>query len=223
VLVLVLVVLVVLLVVLLMLLVLIVLTLLPQMVADTTEVYSVMAVGHEWGWKQLKLGDPLLNGTGVWTISNRYVPGATNISATAIATARKDLKYTGTDADFDFGMVYGDQQADPSRQERSAGLLRDLAADHKLTKSDLMMTLSDHSHGGKENAHEPYVAQPHWRGSELDEHTEHGGLSASSMVSDFSTDAEKPRKIAWHSTCCCWCCCYCCCSCSCCCCWSCSC
>eukprot|EP00729_Bicosta_minor_P012412 gene12412-19544_t len=58
-------------------------------------------------------------------------------------------------AGFDFGMVYGDQEADPSRQERSAGLLRDLAEDHKLTKVDLMLTLSDHSYGGKENAHEP--------------------------------------------------------------------
>ena len=169
------------------------------MVADTTEVYSVMAVGHEWGWKQLKLGDPLLNGTGVWTISNRFVPGATNISRTAIATARKHLEYKGTDEAFDFGMVYGEQSADPSRQERSAGLLRDLAAAHKLTKADLMMTLSDHSYGGKEHAHEPYVAQPHWRGTEIDEHTEEGGISASSMVSDFSTNAAKPRKIAWHT------------------------
>jgi hypothetical protein len=169
------------------------------MVADTTEVYSVMAVGHEWGWKQLKLGDPLLNGTGVWTISNRFVPGATNISRTAIATARKDLEYKGTDEAFDFGVVYGEQSADPSRQERSAGLLRDLAAAHKLTKADLMITLSDHSYGGKENAHEPYVAQPHWRGTEIDEHTEEGGISASSMVSDFSTNAAKPRKIAWHT------------------------
>ena len=164
------------------------------MVADTAEVYSVMAVGHEWGWKQLKLGDPLLNGTGVWTISNRYVPGATNISATAIATARKHLGYTGTDADFDFGVVYGDQDADPSRQERSAGLLRDLAKDHKLTKADLMMTLSDHSYGGSENAHEAYVAQPHWRGTEIDEHTVNGGISASSMVSDFSTLQSRARS-----------------------------
>ena len=115
-----------------------------------------------------------MTGTGVWTISNRYVPGATNISATAIATARKHLRYTGTDAGFDFGMVYGDQEADPSRQERSAGLLRDLAEDHKLTKVDLMLTLSDHSYGGKENAHEPYVAHPHWDGAEIDEHTVNG-------------------------------------------------
>ena len=24
---------------------------------------DIQAVGHEWGWKQLMLGDPLLNGT----------------------------------------------------------------------------------------------------------------------------------------------------------------
>ena len=107
-----------------------------------------------------------------------------------------------------------------------------------------MLTLSDHSHGGAANAHEPYVAQPHWHGTllaiaiprncsrglrntyccgslwehflgpgnklggpnrerrhgtEIDEHTMSGGISASSMVSDFSTDVAVPRKIAWHT------------------------
>ena len=77
------------------------------MVSDATSVFSVMAVGHEWGWKQFLEGDPALHGTGVWTISNICFHGATNISATAIATARKDLGYAGSDADFDFGKVYG--------------------------------------------------------------------------------------------------------------------
>ena len=34
-------------------------------------------------------------------------------------------------------------------------------------------------------------------GAELDEHSEYGGLTASSMVSDFMTDMS--RKIAWHT------------------------
>ena len=36
---------------------------------------------------------------------------------------------------------------------------------------------------------------PHWDGTEIDEHTEKGGLSASSMVSDFTLDGV--RKTAW--------------------------
>ena len=38
-------------------------------------------------------------GTGVWTISNRYFPGATHYSPTAIATARKVFGYNGTGDD----------------------------------------------------------------------------------------------------------------------------
>ena len=117
----------------------------------------------------------------------------------------------GTDSDFDFGLIYGSTHASPTRQIRSSTLLRDLAADHKLTKHDLMLTLSDHSYG--EDPHEPYQRMPHWDGNrlratylsskpfndfplflgpcvtilpgvgtEIDEHTESGGLSASSMV-----------------------------------------
>ena len=79
-----------------------------------------MAVGHEWGWKQFKNDD--LNGTGVWTISNRYFPGVPNtqISPTAISTARKVLGYNGTDDEFDFGKVYGDTRASPTRQVSSS-------------------------------------------------------------------------------------------------------
>jgi hypothetical protein len=58
-----------------------------------------------------------------------------------------------------------------------------------------MLTLSDHSRGT--DPHEPYVAEPHWDGTEIDEHTLYGGLTASSMVSDFTTDGS--RKIAWHT------------------------
>lgn len=58
-----------------------------------------------------------------------------------------------------------------------------------------MLTLSDHSHGT--DPHERYVAEPHWDGTEIDEHTLYGGLTASSMVSDFTTDGS--RKIAWHT------------------------
>ena len=182
-----------------------------------------MAVGHEWGWKQFKNDD--LNGTGVWTISNRYFPGVPNtqISPTAISTARKVLGYNGTDDEFDFGKVYGDTRASPTRQVsssyakaarqsaqvlahiarccrflwqiRSSTLLRDFAADHKLTKRDLMLTLSDHSYGI--DPHEPYQRMPHWDGTEIDEHTIDGGISASSMVSDFTLDGS--RKIAWHT------------------------
>ena len=57
-----------------------------------------------------------------------------------------------------------------------------------------MMTLSDHSYG--RNPHEPYVAEPHWDGTEIDVHG-NGELSASSMVSDFKSDGS--RKIAWHT------------------------
>jgi hypothetical protein len=89
------------------------------------------------GYKEFTEGDPALKGSGVWTISNLYFPGATNVSSTAIATARKYLGYTGTDSGFDCGKVYGDLRADPSRQIRSSTLLRDLASDHKLTKVDV--------------------------------------------------------------------------------------
>jgi len=163
------------------------------MISDTTSIYSVMSVGHEWGFKNFNNAD--LNNTGVHTISNRYFPGADHISSTAISTARKHLGYKGTDKEFDFGKVYGDRSASGTRQQRTEALLRDLAKDHKLTKADLMLTLSDHSSG--KNRHEPYVAMPHWKGTEVDEHTISGGLTASSMVSDFTTDGK--RKIAWHT------------------------
>lgn len=81
---------------------------------------------------------------------------------------------------------------------RSRTLLRDLAADHPLTAADLMLTLSDH--GGsftRENQHAPYERMPHFNGAEIDEHSERGGLTASSMVSDFTSDMT--RKIAWHT------------------------
>lgn len=80
-------------------------------------------------------------------------------------------------------------------QIRSSTLLRDFAEDHKLTKRDLMLTLSDHSYGI--DPHEPYQRMPHWDGTEIDEHTIDGGISASSMVSDFTLDGR--RKIAWHT------------------------
>jgi hypothetical protein len=35
------------------------------------------------------------------------------------------------------------------------------------------------------------------RGTEIDEHTMEGGISASSMVSDFSTDAEVRKTPSW--------------------------
>jgi hypothetical protein len=169
------------------------------MVTDSTSVYSVMAVGHEWGYKEIKPGDQALNGTGVWTISNCYFTGTTNHSYTAISTARKYLGYTGTDAAFSFGEVYGTTACDArqSRQVRSQAFLRDLSADHKLTKADLMLTLSDHEHGG--DVDQPYVAMPS-RGATIDWHASHAGggtISASSMVSDFSTDGL--RKIVWHT------------------------
>jgi len=72
-----------------------------------------------------------------------------------------------------------------------------LASDHKLTKADLMLTLSDHEHGG--DVDQPYVAMPS-RGATIDWHASRAGsgtISASSMVSDFSTDGL--RKIVWHT------------------------
>ena len=36
------------------------------MVADTTTIFSVLSVGHEWAWRELKDGDPDLGGSGVW-------------------------------------------------------------------------------------------------------------------------------------------------------------
>ena len=127
------------------------------MIADTTSVFSVMAVGHEWGWRQFTDAD--LNGTGVWTLTNLPFLGATHVSPTAIATARKHLGYNGTDSTFDFGRVYGNMGADPHRHVRSMDLLRDLGKDHKLTKADLMLTLSDHG-GIDGKPHEPYVQMP---------------------------------------------------------------
>ena len=106
------------------------------MVTDLTSIYTVMAVGHEWGYLQLEEGDPALAGTGVWTISNCLVTNATHLSPGAITAARKYLGYTGTDAAFDFGAVFGTTvcNAGQVRQVRSQAFLRDLAKDHKLTK-----------------------------------------------------------------------------------------
>lgn len=144
------------------------------MIADTQSIYSVMAVGHEWGYKKFTNSD--LEGTGVHTISNIYFKGADHISTTAISTARNHLGYTGSDEEFDFGYVYGSHHASPSRQEFTQSHLRDLAKDHKLTKADLIDTLRN-----------PKVD---WRSSS-------GELTASSMVSDFTLDGK--RKIAWHT------------------------
>ncbi len=171
------------------------------MVTDSISVFSVMAVGHEWSYKEITPDDPALNGTGVWTISNCYFTGTTKHSPTAISTARKYLGYTGTDATFDFGAVYGTTVCDArqSRQVRSQAFLRDLAHDHKLTKADLMLTLSDHEHDG--DVDQPYVAEPSFRRATIDWHATPGygvgTLSASSMVSDFSADGL--RKIVWHT------------------------
>merc|ERR1712178_590555 len=112
------------------------------------------------------MGNSDLEGTGVHTISNIYFKGADHISPTAISTARNHLGYKGSDEDFDFGYVYGSHYASPSRREFTQAHLRELAKDHKLTKADLMETLSNPKvdfHGTRE-------------------------LSASSMVSDFTLD-----------------------------------
>jgi hypothetical protein len=170
------------------------------MVADPTSMYTVMAVGHEWAYRQLKESDPDLGGSGVWTISNCLVTNATNLSPGAITAARKNLGYKGTDAAFDFGRVYGTTECDLGqvRQVRSQAFLRDQAKAHKLTKADLMLTLSDHEHSG--DIHAPYVAQPAFHTAEIDVHTTRtarGTISASSMVSDFTSDGS--RKVVWHT------------------------
>jgi hypothetical protein len=170
------------------------------MVTDTVSVFSVMSVGHEWAYKPITPDDPALNGTGVWTISNCLFTGATHLSPGAITTAREYLDYTGTDAAFDFGRVYGTTVCDARqvRQVRSQAFMRDLARDHKLTKADLMLTLSDHEHGG--DVDQPYVAKPSFHVATIDWHTStpgSGDISASSMVSDFSQDGL--RKIVWHT------------------------
>merc|ERR1719401_1486965 len=143
------------------------------MIADTQSIYSVMTVGHEWGYKKFTNSD--LNGTGVHTSSNIYFKGADHISPTAISTARNHLGYKDSDENFDFGYVYGSHYASPSRQQFTQSYLRELAKDHKLTKADLMETLSN--------------SKVDFKGS-----TE---LTASSMVSDFTIDGK--RKIAWHT------------------------
>jgi dipeptidase len=143
------------------------------MISDTQSIYSVMAVGHEWGYKKFTNAD--LDGTGVHTISNIYFKGADHISPTAISTARNHLGYKGSDEDFDFGYVYGSRYASPSRQQFTQKHLRELAQDHKLTKADLMETLSN--------------SKVDFKGS--------SELTASSMVSDFTLDGK--RKIAWHT------------------------
>ena len=77
-------------------------------------------------------------------------------------------------------------------------LNRALARDHKLTKADLMLTLSDHEHGG--DIHQHYVAYPSFHVATIDWHAAHpgiGDISASSMVSDFSSAGQ--RRIVWHT------------------------
>ena len=163
------------------------------MVSDTKEIYSVMAVGHEWAWRQFD--EENTNGTGVWTISNYFFVNATHTSPTAQATAEKlGWYHPGSGVPFDFGRVYGDHDASNTRHLRSMTLLRDLAADHKLTKVDLMTVLKDHSYG--HDLHEPPVDKIHWMGTEICEHTFVGGITASSMVSEFKDNGV---KIAWHS------------------------
>eukprot|EP00662_Eupelagonemidae_sp_cell21_P036021 gene36021-62024_t len=133
-----------------------------------------MAVGHEWGWK--KFDEPDLNNTGVWTISNAPFLGATNVSATAQSTAQKLGWWQPADGPFDFGR-----------------LLRRLARDHPLTKADLMLTLSDHACTKDDDPAGPPSPTPHLGRS----CTQMGGITASSMVSDFTTDGR--RRIAWHA------------------------
>ena len=168
------------------------------MVVDPIEAYSVMAVGHEWGWK--RFDDAATNGTGIWTISNYRFEGATNVSATAKTTAAANgLWDPGSGEAFDFGKVYGSSSADPSRHVRSLALLNRLAKDHKLTKEDLITTLSDHTCTRDAPPDGPPDTVPHPEHSctQIDEMTTSGGLTASSMVSDFTTDGR--RRIAWHS------------------------
>jgi secernin len=168
------------------------------MVVDPTEVYSVMAVGHEWGWK--RFDEAATNGTGIWTISNWRFLGATNVSATAQATAEANHLWSPSSGKpFDFGEVFGSVLADPSRHRRSMGLLNRLAKDHKLTKADLILTLSDHACTRESAPDGPPEPTPHPDHSctSIDEMTTEGGITASSMVSDFTTDGR--RRIAWHS------------------------
>ena len=169
------------------------------MVADTKEAYSVMAVGHEWGWK--RFDDKATNGTGIWTISNYRFEGATHVSATARQTAIANKLWSPDSGEpFDFGKVYGSSRADPSRHVRSMGLLNRLASDHKLTKEDLILTLSDHACTRETPPDGPPHPTPHPGRSctQIDELTDGShGLTASAMVSDFSTDGK--RRIAWHA------------------------
>jgi dipeptidase len=163
------------------------------MVSDTRTIFSVMAVGHEWAWREIKEADT--DGTGVWTISNCLFTGANHLSPGAISTARKVLGYSGSDADFDFGTVYGTTKCDARqvRQVRSQAFLRDRAKDHKLTKADLMLTLSDHEHLG--DVHQPYVAKPSFHVATIDWHTStpgQGDISASSMVSGAQAAVAPP-------------------------------
>ena len=118
----------------------------------------------------------------------------------AITAARTYLGYKGTDAAFDFGSVYGTTVCNLQqvRRVRSEAYLRDRAKDHKLTKADLMLTLSDHEHDG--DIHAPYVSEPSFQSVAVDWHASRpgsGDISASSMVSDFTSDGR--RKIVWHT------------------------
>jgi hypothetical protein len=57
-----------------------------------------------------------------------------------------------------------------------------------------MLTLSNHEHSG--DIHAPHVAQPAFGTAEIDMHTTRttrGTISASSMVSDFTSDGS--RKV----------------------------
>ena len=76
------------------------------------------------------------------------------------------------------------------------GLLNRLASDHKLTKEDLILTLSDHACTRETPPDGPPHPTPHPGRSctQIDELTDGShGLTASAMVSDFSTDGKRRR------------------------------
>ena len=161
-------------------------------------VYAVMAVGHEWGWRRYDASST--NGSGIFTLSNYPFFGATNVSSTAKATAIKYGLYDPTAGGaFDFGAVFGllAPHADPTRQERTEGLLNRLRSEHALTKADMITTLSDHACTHRSPPDGPPVTEPHFFCTEVDELSWFGGITASSMLSDFTTDGR--RKIAWHA------------------------
>jgi len=162
------------------------------MLVDPKESCVVMAFSHQWAYRCVTIGSD----TPIVTISNHLVTGVTHYSDGAKEYAIK-MKFWDGEGTFDFGKVYGTESTDGfRRQRRSSTLLTQMTKKGKITAKNMMEVLSDHSTG--EQPGEPLVIDPHWSGTEICRHSEHGGITASSMVGDFTHDDSR-LPVVFHS------------------------